>query len=107
MSAEGLYRSAISSLDVQGNEPLPASHLPLLLPSLEAFARLLERLETNGKPRTAEAEQMRARAAEIWAECSHALPPEQVSRGTGWLGLEPWHAAAGEVDWLGSCLADE
>ena len=126
MTAEGLYRSSIGSLDPQGNA-LPAAHVPLLLPSLHAFADLLERLETNGKPRTAEAEQMRARADAVRAAHAEALPSADViqrsmvgRRGGGgagagagggaatpWLGLEPWYAASSEVDWLGACLAAE
>ena len=58
---------------------------------------LLERLETNNRPRLAEAEQMRARAAELHAQHAEALP-----EGRAWLGLEPWYGAY-EVDWMRAC----
>jgi hypothetical protein len=113
MTAEGLYRSSIGSLDRPDalSDALPALHVPLLLPSLRAFADLLERLETNGKARTAEAEQMRARASAVVVAHSEALPQEAIMQtnagqaDTPWLGLEPWYAASSEVDWLGTCLA--
>ena len=103
--AEGLYRSAIDSMDStanSGSTPCPQA-LPLLLPALEAFASLVERLDTNGKPRIAEAEALRARAAELTRMHAEALP----AAADGWLGVEMWYAAGTEVDWLGACVDPE
>ena len=109
VAAEGLYRSAIGALEAAGGgilvgggpSAVPPARVPLLLPALHSFAGLLERLDTNGKPRTAEAEQMRGKAAELRAAHAEALPADRE-----WLGLEPWYAAATEVDWLGACLPE-
>ena len=106
VTAEGLYRSATDTLTGAGGDAgahaMPASHVPLLLPTLEAFASLLERLETNGKPRLAEAAQVRERARMLRVSYASALP---TCTDAGWLGLEPWYAASCDVDWLGACVA--
>ena len=116
ISAEGLHRSAIDTLTagsspadrglVAGAAPSsplpesPASHAVLLVPALLQFANLLERLETNGKPRTAEAQQLRATAMSVREQHPHLLMPE----GRVWLGLEPWYTAMCHVDYLEACL---
>ena len=80
-----------------------------MLPSLDEFANLLERLETNGKPRLAEAHQMRERAAVLRSLHTEMLPDEAAASSSGgqrnaWLGAEPWYLATFEIDWLGSCV---
>ena len=75
VTAEGLYRSATDTLSGAGGDAaVPVSHVPLLLPTLEAFATLLQSLETNGKPRCAEADQMRERARVLRVSYASALP---------------------------------
>ena len=64
---------------------------------------LLSQLETNGRPRTAEAELLRSRAADLRATHAEAFPAAGAPRP--WLGLEPWFVAACEVDWLDECVA--
>lgn len=105
VAAEGLYRSATDSLlpngDVGAMTPVSVA---LTLPTLHGFARLLERLETNDKPRVADAEQMRQRARAVVARHAEALPTSTSAAGDdAWLGIEPWYAAGCEVDWLGAC----
>ena len=113
VAAEGLFRTATDSLLPANADVamLPPSSVPMLLPTLEAFATLLEQIETNGKPRSAEAEQMRQRAQMVRKAHADALPPVGLELGPAcpyveWLGLEPWYAAGHEVDWLGACVAD-
>lgn len=107
VTAEGLYRTAIDSLPPVATAGLgasaqvvPLAQAQLALSTLSDFATLLDRLETNGRPRAAEAEQLRARASALRAEY-----PELLQEGRRWQGLEPWYAAASEVDWMGACLA--
>jgi hypothetical protein len=95
VAAEGLYRTAT---DV----PTSATSAPCVLPSLSAFADLLDRLETNGKPRQAEASLVRKRAAQL-----HEDYPEVLGAGRSWLGLEPWYVATYDVDYLTACSTPE
>jgi len=82
-----------------------AIEAPYVLPSLLAFAELLGRIETNGRPRVAEAEQMRAHAATLRALYPQVLAP-RLSHDDEWLGLEPWYASACGADWLAACFTD-
>ena len=109
VAAEGLYRAAIDGIGGGGVAVtgIPPLHAPYLFPSLITFAELLERLETNGKPRVAEATQMRQRAADIRSAHADMVPAEgaalPLARGA-WPGVQPWYVASLEMDWLGACL---
>ena len=100
VAAEGLYRSAVDV--VTSGRSTTASDAALLLAPAHAFAELLSRLETNGKPRTSEAERLRAQA-----DALHDAHPEALPAGREWRGLEPWYSASFEVDWIGECAGDE
>lgn len=109
-AAEGLYHNAVDRLaggaagrELGGPAPPPPS-VPLLVPTLYGFADLLEQLVWNGKPRSDEAAALRARAAELRAGLARA-GVRRAEQADGWLGLEPWYAAACEPDWLDECVA--
>mmetsp|Transcript_6567 Transcript_6567/g.17011 ORF Transcript_6567/g.17011 Transcript_6567/m.17011 type:complete len:403 (-) Transcript_6567:304-1512(-) len=96
VAAEGLLRSAVDGvMRGQATTPVEAAYL---MPALQGYADLLRRLETNGKPRLAEA----ANVSGVIAALLEAHP-EVLQAGREWRGLESWYSQSCEVDWLEEC----